>query len=94
MAVLLFAFGFVLAPVLRVLVAQSLPEEGEAPWDAGSQWKQGYCPVCGSFASIGWLDKPMLDEKNAYLAGGGGKVFALRCVEDGARGVDDDGAAT
>ena len=82
-SVLLFAFGFVLAPVLRVLVAQSLPEEGEAPWDAGSQWKQGYCPVCGSFASIGWLDKPMLDEKNAYLAGGGGKKH-LHCSLCGA----------
>ena len=82
-SVLLFAFGFVLAPVLRTLVAQSLPEEGDAPWDAGSRWKHGYCPVCGSFATIGWLDKPMLDEKNAYLAGGGGKKH-LHCGQCGA----------
>ncbi|GEM_PF-253500 len=77
-SVLHFAFSFVLAPVLRAIVAGSLPEEGEAPWDAGSLWRQGYCPVCGSFATIAWLDKPLVDEKNAYLAGGGGKKH-LHC---------------
>ena len=77
-SVLHFAFSFVLAPVLRAMVLASLPEEGESPWDAGSQWRQGYCPVCGSFATIAWLDKPQLDEKNAFLAGGGGKKH-LHC---------------
>ena len=77
-SILHFAFSFVLAPVLRAIVSGSLPEEGDAPWDAGSLWRQGYCPVCGSFATIAWLDKPLVDEKNAYLAGGGGKKH-LHC---------------
>lgn len=80
---LAFVTGFLLTPVLRAMVANSMPEDGEAPWDATNAWQQGYCPVCGSFPSIGWLDKPRVDEKNAYLAGGGGKKH-LHCSACGA----------
>ena len=41
-------------------------------------WRQGYCPVCGSGPSIAYLDRPVFDEKNAFLAGGGGKKH-LHC---------------
>ena len=61
--VLLFAFSFMLGPVLRALVELS---------------PQGYCPVCGSGPSIAYLDRPVFDEKNAFLAGGGGKKH-LHC---------------
>ena len=91
-AMLEFAMGFVLAPVLRAMVRQTLPEEGEpAPWEEGGAWSQGYCPVCGSFAAMGWLDKRILDEKNAYLAGGGGKKH-LHCSLCGANWVFRRGA--
>ena len=76
--VLQFAAGFVIPPVLRAMTAGATPEEGEAPWDQGDVWRQGYCPVCGALPSIGWLDKPQIDEKNAFLAGGGGKKH-LHC---------------
>ncbi len=81
--VLTFVTGFVLSSVLHALVAVSMPESGEAPWDEGGAWQEGYCPVCGAFPTIGWLDRPMLDEKNAYLAGGGGKKH-LHCSMCGA----------
>ncbi|WP_353117979.1 formate dehydrogenase accessory protein FdhE [Nitratidesulfovibrio sp.] len=81
--VLAFVTGFVLSPVLHAMVADALPEDGEAPWDTDGAWQQGYCPVCGAFPTIAWLDKPMLDEKNAYLAGGGGKKH-LHCSLCGA----------
>ena len=79
--VLEFVAVFVIAPVLRAMVRvalQAVPDEEEAPWNEGNVWQQGYCPVCGSLPSIGWLDKPRLDEKNAFLAGGGGKKH-LHC---------------
>ena len=76
--VLEFVAGFIVAPVLRAMVAQALSGEGQGPWNEGDVWQQGYCPVCGTLPSIGWLDKPMLDEKNAFLAGGGGKKH-LHC---------------
>ena len=72
--VLLFAFGFVLGPALHALVAAS---EGK-PWEAEGAWRQGYCPVCGSFPSIAYLERPVFEEKNAFLAGGGGKKH-LHC---------------
>ena len=81
--VLAFVTGFVLSPVLHAMLANALPEDGEAPWDKDGAWQQGYCPVCGAFPTIAWLDKPMLDERNAYLAGGGGKKH-LHCSQCGA----------
>lgn len=74
-----FVAGFVLSPVLRALAGQIDQEGGEAPWDAEGIWRQGYCPVCGSFPSIAWLDRPSQDEKNSYLSGGGGKKH-LHCT--------------
>ena len=72
--VLLFVLETVLGPVIRTLAAHY-----DAPWDARpSSWMQGFCPVCGSFPSIGYLDKRVFDEKNAFLAGGGGKKH-LHC---------------
>ncbi|MGJ3522319.1 formate dehydrogenase accessory protein FdhE [Nitratidesulfovibrio sp. D1] len=81
--VLAFVTGFVVSPVLHAMVAAAVPEEGDAPWDTGGAWQQGYCPVCGAFPTIAWLDKPILDDKNAYLAGGGGKKH-LHCSMCGA----------
>lgn len=81
-AVLLFVFDFILGSVLRAVVETSLSGEGgaaEAPWDAEGVWMQGYCPVCGTFPSLAYLDRPVHDEKNAFLAGGGGKKH-LHCA--------------
>ncbi len=73
--VLLFALEMCLGPVVQVLAAKY-----RAPWDERpSSWMQGYCPVCGSFPSIAYLDKRVFDEKNAFLAGGGGKKH-LHCA--------------
>ncbi|MBQ3059780.1 MAG: formate dehydrogenase accessory protein FdhE [Desulfovibrio sp.] len=60
---------FIFSAVLRALT-QSLAER---PWEEGGTWRHGYCPFCGSFPILAWLDRPVQDEKNAYLAGGGGK---------------------
>ncbi len=73
-----FAAGFILSPVLRAMTAQIERIDGEAPWDAGEARQQGRCPVCGALPSIAFLDKPVVDEKNAFLAGGGGKKH-LHC---------------
>lgn len=81
--VLDFVSGFIVAPVLRGLTAQATSGEGETPWDTGDIWRQGYCPVCGALPTIGWMDKPAIDEKNAFLAGGGGKKH-LHCGVCGA----------
>lgn len=81
--ILEFVSGFVVSAVLRAMVAQARPEDGEFFWDEGDAWRQGYCPVCGALPSIGWLDKPAVDEKNAFLAGGGGKKH-LHCGQCGA----------
>ena len=68
-AVLLFALEVVVGPVLRTVALKY-----NAPWDERpASWMQGFCPVCGSFPSIAYLDKRVFDEKNAFLAGGGGK---------------------
>lgn len=76
--VLEFVSGFVATPVIRALAATALPDEGQPFWDEGELWRQGYCPVCGAFPSVGWLDRPVVDDKNAFLAGGGGKKH-LHC---------------
>lgn len=81
--VLTFVTGFVLSPVLHAVVASAMPVSGDAMWDEGNAWQRGYCPVCGAFPTIGWLDRPVVDDKNAYLAGGGGKKH-LHCSVCGA----------
>ena len=67
--VLAFALGFIVGPVLRAVVLARHAE----PWNVEGAWMQGYCPVCGSAPSIAFLERPVADEKNAYLKGGGGK---------------------
>lgn len=71
--VLEFVSGFVVSPVLRALVAQSLSGDEQPSWDVDGRWQKGYCPVCGALPVVSWLDKPAIDDKNAFLAGGGGK---------------------
>lgn len=67
---------FICSPVLTILAQQAAGEM--PPWNEEGVWNEGYCPVCGSYPSIGWLDRPAYDEKNAFLAGGGGKKH-LHC---------------
>ena len=81
--VLHFVAGFVVAPVLHALTVLVATADDEAPWEKGDVWRQGYCPVCGSLPTMGWMDKPSIDEKNAFLAGGGGKKH-LHCGTCGA----------
>ena len=72
--VLAFVLEFVAAPVMRALALRAQPAGGgEAPWNGAAVWTQGYCPVCGSPPVIATLDKRVFDEKNAFLAGGGGR---------------------
>lgn len=71
--VLNFVAEYILSTVLRALVKLAIPEEGGAPWNEEGVWSRGYCPVCGDAPVIAWLDRPDLDEKNAFLVGGGGK---------------------
>lgn len=81
--VLHFVAGFVVAPVLRAFTTLVVAGSDEAPWDQGDVWRQGYCPVCGALPTIGWMDKPAFDEKDTFLAGGGGKKH-LHCGTCGA----------
>ena len=70
--VLLFAFSFMLGPVLRALVELSPHGDGkEAPWNVEGTWRQGYCPVCGSGPSIAYLDPVSY----THLACGGSRVL-------------------
>ncbi len=65
----IFCLEQVLGVTLRA-AALSAP----ADWDAHpAAWRQGYCPVCGSFPSVSFLEKKETDPKNAFLASGGGK---------------------
>lgn len=81
--VLHFVAGFVVAPVLRALTSLVASSGDEAPWEVGDVWRQGYCPMCGALPTMGWMDKPAIDDKNAFLAGGGGKKH-LHCGTCGA----------
>ena len=81
--VLHFVAGFVVAPVVRALTELVVSAGNEAPWEVGDVWRQGYCPMCGALPTMGWMDKPSIDEKNAFLAGGGGKKH-LHCGTCGA----------
>lgn len=67
-----FAREYVIAPVLRAQAAKT-GLAAKRPWDEEGLWQESYCPFCGSSPIIAWLDKPVIEEKNAFLAGGGGK---------------------
>lgn len=76
-----FTGEMILSPVLRAMVRNYLhgrEADDDMPWDEGNRWSQGYCPVCGSFPTIGWLDRHTLDKNNPYLKTGGGKKH-LHC---------------
>ncbi|MBQ2516449.1 MAG: formate dehydrogenase accessory protein FdhE, partial [Desulfovibrio sp.] len=82
--VLKFAGEMCLSPVLRAMVDACVKAHGgKNPWDAGNRWQQGYCPVCGAFATIAWLARPS-QEDNPFLQAGGGRRH-LHC---GACGAD------
>lgn len=70
--ILKFVAEFVFSPLLRAL-AENYAKDGEFPWDVEGAWTEGYCPVCGQYPVIAWLDRPEVDIKNSFLAGGGGK---------------------
>ncbi|MBO4368607.1 MAG: formate dehydrogenase accessory protein FdhE [Desulfovibrio sp.] len=70
--VLGFLLDFIVPTLLRPLVSMAYGET-TGPWDENSLWQQGYCPVCGSYPTIAWLDKPVIDERNTYLHEGGGR---------------------
>lgn len=74
-----FVLETILTPVLRAVVHST---ENHA-WNRENAWHEGYCPVCGAFPTFAWLDKAIFDEKNAFLAGGGGKKH-LHCGQCGA----------
>ncbi|MDR2892506.1 MAG: formate dehydrogenase accessory protein FdhE [Deltaproteobacteria bacterium] len=73
-----FVGSFVISPVLRAMTTQLARVNGQTVWEKGADGQEGHCPVCGSLPSIGFLDKPVVDAKNAFLAGGGGKKH-LHC---------------
>ena len=81
--VLHFVAGFIFTPVLRALTSLVVLSGEETPWEQGDVWRQGYCPMCGTLPTMGWMDKPAIDEKNTFLAGGGGKKH-LHCSTCGA----------
>lgn len=64
---------FVVSSLLRGLSRASFEPSQEKPWDTNNTWQQGYCPVCGSYPVLAWLDKPVIDERNTYLHEGGGR---------------------
>lgn len=72
-AILNFAADFIFSTVLRGLTRGCMDARGDYPWDAEAAWNHGYCPVCGEKPVIAWLDRPNVDEANAFLVGGGGK---------------------
>lgn len=66
--VMLFSAEFIVASVLRAL-RLSVPGN---PWDG--VWHHGYCPVCGAYPSLAYLERPSLDAgQNPYILGGGGQ---------------------
>lgn len=69
---LFFLGEWTIAPVFRALANVS-QLAAQKPWDREGAWLEGYCPFCGSFPSLAWLDKPVIEEQNAFLSGGGGK---------------------
>ncbi|UZP67744.1 formate dehydrogenase accessory protein FdhE [Desulfovibrio mangrovi] len=71
------------APVLVFLTHQALgtvlraAREISAPVVPSVQWREGYCPVCGSFPSLGCLGRPDPDQSE-FVKGGGGHKY-LHC---------------
>ena len=55
------------------LAAQLLRLKGGSPVGCGRPVARRLASVCGALPTLGWLDKPAVDEKNAYLVGGGAK---------------------
>ncbi|MCR4666808.1 MAG: formate dehydrogenase accessory protein FdhE [Desulfovibrio sp.] len=78
---LMFAVEMIVPVLFRALRRRSLKDS--TPWDENNMWQQGYCPVCGSYPTIAWLDKPVVDERNTYLSEGGGRKH-LHCGVCGA----------
>lgn len=69
-----YVSNFIFSPILRALLSLvPLMENNEYPWDEEGIWIKGYCPACGSAPSLAWFDRPQFDEKNTFIAGGGGK---------------------
>lgn len=84
--VLHFLATFICSNLLKAMVEISFGKSDikkEWPWDTNNVWQQGYCPVCGSFPIIAWLDKAVIDERNTYLLEGGGRKH-LHCGVCGA----------
>ena len=80
-ATLHFLANFYFSCLLRALVLKSFgPNDVKKiwPWEENNTWQQGYCPVCGAYPTIAWLDKPSLDERNTYLVDKGGRKH-LHC---------------
>ena len=82
-ALLAFFAEHVFSCLLRALLEASLEEGKELPWQENNIWQQGYCPVCGSFPSIAWLGRAVVDERNPFLLEGGGRKH-LHCSVCGA----------
>ena len=70
---LAFVCDFVYSAVFRAMASLPDWENGQPPWDQEGLWQEGYCPFCGSFPAIAWLDRQKFEEQNEFLAGGGGK---------------------
>ncbi|MBQ7584872.1 MAG: formate dehydrogenase accessory protein FdhE, partial [Desulfovibrionaceae bacterium] len=84
--VLHFMATFICQSLLKGLVLSNFEVQNLAatlPWDAYNTWQQGYCPVCGSYPTLAWLDKAVVDERNPFLLEGGGKKH-LHCGVCGA----------
>jgi len=60
----------ILGPVLQAARMKSVEPDLQT-------WRQGYCPVCGSFPSVGCLSRPDPDQSE-FLKGGGGHKY-LHC---------------
>ncbi len=75
-----FVAGFVVSPVLRAMAAQVTSQATlQATFDMPRNIRQqGRCPMCGALPIIAFLERPAVDEKNTFLAGGGGKKH-LHC---------------
>ncbi|MBQ9537308.1 MAG: formate dehydrogenase accessory protein FdhE [Desulfovibrionaceae bacterium] len=79
--ILHFLATFLYSSLLKAVVLKNYGPanlEKEWPWETNNIWQQGYCPVCGSLPTIAWLDKAVIDERNTYLLGGGGRKH-LHC---------------